>query len=426
MDSKAGKYKVADLGLAKDGMRLIEWAESRMPVMMALREKYGRTKPLKGYRIAGCLHVTKETAVLVKTLVAAGAQVSWSGCNPLSTNDAVAAALAAQGISIYAWHGMNVKEFYWCIERTLDFNPNLTLDDGADLIFTIHKRHPDMAEKYVIGGTEETTTGVHRLRAMAADGALRYPVIAVNDAETKWDFDNVYGTGQSTLDGVLRATSILLAGKKVVVAGFGHCGRGVAMRAKGLGSDVIVTEVKPTAALKATLEGYRVMKMDDAAKVGDLFITATGVKDVIVKRHFQSMKDGAVVCNTGHYDCEINIPDLAAVSKSKREIRANNEEYVTKDGRRIYLLAQGRLVNLAAAEGHPSEVMDMSFANQFMSQLRLAELHRKGIRLEDTVHDIPARQDQDIARVKLGTMAVRIDRLTPEQEQYMNDYAAGT
>jgi adenosylhomocysteinase len=426
MDSKAGKYKVADLGLANDGRRLVEWAESRMPVMMALREKYSRTKPLKGYRIAGCLHVTKETAVLVKTLVAAGAQVSWSGCNPLSTNDAVAAALAAQGISIYAWHGMNVKEFYWCIERTLDFNPNLTLDDGADLIFTIHKKHRDMAETYVIGGTEETTTGVHRLRAMAAAGALRYPVIAVNDAETKWDFDNVYGTGQSTLDGVLRATSILLAGKRVVVAGFGHCGRGVAMRAKGLGADVIVTEVKPTAALKATLEGFRVMKMDDAAKIGDLFITATGVKDVIIKRHFQSMKNGAVVCNTGHYDCEINIPDLAAVSKSKRVIRANNEEYVTKDGRRIYLLAQGRLVNLAAAEGHPSEVMDMSFANQFMSQLRLAELHKKGVRLENTVHDIPSTQDQDIARVKLGTMGMRIDRLTPEQEQYMNDYAAGT
>ncbi len=426
MDSKAGKYKVADLGLANDGRRLVEWAESRMPVMMALREKYSRTKPLKGYRIAGCLHVTKETAVLVKTLVAAGAQVSWSGCNPLSTNDAVAAALAAEGISIYAWHGMNVKEFYWCIERTLDFNPNLTLDDGADLIFTIHKKHRDMAETYVIGGTEETTTGVHRLRAMAAAGALRYPVIAVNDAETKWDFDNVYGTGQSTLDGVLRATSILLAGKRVVVAGFGHCGRGVAMRAKGLGADVIVTEVKPTAALKATLEGFRVMKMDDAAKIGDLFITATGVKDVIIKRHFQSMKNGAVVCNTGHYDCEINIPDLAAVSKSKRVIRPNNEEYVTKDGRRIYLLAQGRLVNLAAAEGHPSEVMDMSFANQFMSQLRLAELHKKGVRLENTVHDIPSTQDQDIARVKLGTMGMRIDRLTPEQEQYMNDYAAGT
>ena len=364
--------------------------------------------------------------MLIKTLVAAGAEVSWSGCNPLSTNDAVAAALAAEGVSIFAWHGMNVKEFYWCIDQTLKFHPNLTLDDGADLIFTIHKDHPEFAEKFVIGGTEETTTGVHRLRSMAADGALKYPVIAVNDAETKWDFDNVYGTGQSTLDGILRATSVLLAGKNVVVAGFGHCGKGVAMRAKGLGANVIVTEVKPTAALKATLEGFRVMKMDDAAKVGDIFVTATGVKDVIVKRHFQSMKDGAIVSNTGHYDCEINIPDLASVSKSKREIRDNNEEYLKKDGRRVYLLAQGRLVNLAAAEGHPSEVMDMSFANQFMSQLRLAELHRKGVRLENTVHDIPVEQDQQIARVKLSTMGIKIDTLTPEQIKYNEDYSAGT
>jgi adenosylhomocysteinase len=426
MDQKAGKYKVRDMKLAAEGKRLIEWAESRMPVLMALQEKYKVTKPFKGYRIAGCLHVTKETAVLVKTLVAAGADVSWSGCNPLSTNDAVAAALAAEGVSIFAWHGMNVKEFYWCIDQTLKFHPNLTLDDGADLIFTIHKDHPEFAEKFVIGGTEETTTGVHRLRAMAADGALKYPVIAVNDAETKWDFDNVYGTGQSTLDGILRATSVLLAGKNVVVAGYGHCGKGVAARAKGLGANVIVTEVKPTAALKATLEGMRVMKMDDAAKVGDIFVTATGVKDVIVKRHFQSMKDGAIVSNTGHYDCEINIPDLASVSKGKREIRANNEEYIKKDGNRVYLLAQGRLVNLAAAEGHPSEVMDMSFANQFMSQLRIAELHRKGVRLENAVHDIPVEQDQQIARVKLGTMGIKIDTLTPEQKKYQDDYSAGT
>ncbi|HSQ74764.1 MAG TPA: adenosylhomocysteinase [Bacteroidota bacterium] len=426
MDQKAGKFKVRDLKSAKEGDRLIEWAESRMPVLMALKNKYSKTKPFKGYRIAGCLHVTKETAVLVKTFVAAGADVSWSGCNPLSTNDAVAASLAARGVSIYAWHGMNVKEFYWCIEQTLKFHPNLTLDDGADLIFTIHKSHPEFAQKFVIGGTEETTTGVHRLRAMAAQGALRYPVIAVNDAETKWDFDNVYGTGQSTLDGILRATSVLLAGKNFVVAGFGHCGRGVAQRAKGLGANVILTEVKPTAALKATLEGFRVMKMDQAAKVGDIFVTATGVKDVIVKRHFQSMKDGAIVANTGHYDCEINIPDLTAVTKGKREIRDNNEEYIKKDGRRIYLLAQGRLVNLAAAEGHPSEVMDMSFANQFMSQLRLAELHKKGIRLENAVHDIPEAQDQEIARVKLSTQGIRIDTLTPDQIKYNEDYSAGT
>ena len=426
MDHKEGKYKVADLGLSAEGEKLIEWAESRMPVLMALREKYSRSKPFKGYKIAGCLHVTKETAVLVKTFVAAGAQVSWSGCNPLSTNDAAAAALATQGISIFAWHGMSVDEFYWCIEETLKFRPNLTLDDGADLIFTIHKKHPELAERDVIGGTEETTTGVHRLRAMAADGALRYPVIAVNDAETKWDFDNVYGTGQSTLDGILRATSILFAGKNVVVAGFGHCGRGVAQRAKGLGANVIVTEVKPTAALKATLEGFRVMPMDEAARVGDLFITATGVKDVIVKRHFSVMKNGAVVCNTGHYDCEVNLKDLGKLARSKREVRDNNEEYVLKNGRKIYVLAQGRLVNLAAAEGHPSEVMDMSFANQFMSQLRIVELDRKGKRLEKKVHDISAEQDQEIALVKLGTMGLKIDRLSSDQEKYVNDYSSGT
>ena len=426
MNNTSGKFKVADLALAAEGDRLIEWAESRMPVLMTLRAKYAKSKPFRGYRIAGCLHVTKETAVLVRTFVEAGAEVSWSGCNPLSTNDAVAASLAKQGTSIFAWHGMDVKEFYWCIEETLKFHPNLTLDDGADLIFTIHNKHPEFAEKYVIGGTEETTTGVHRLRAMAADSALRYPVIAVNDAETKWDFDNVYGTGQSTLDGVLRATSVLLAGKNLVVAGFGHCGKGVAMRAKGLGANVIVTEVKPTAALKATLEGFRVMKMDDAAKVGDLFITATGVKDVIVDRHFKSMKDGAIVCNTGHYDCEINLVQLARLTKKKREIRMNNEEYTMKDGRRLYVLAQGRLVNLAAAEGHPSEVMDMSFANQFMSQLRLVELHRKGVRLENAVHDIPPAQDQEIATVKLSTQGIKIDTLTAEQVTYMDDYSAGT
>jgi adenosylhomocysteinase len=426
MDYKAGKYKVRNLQLAPEGDRLIDWAESRMPVLMALRKKYSASKPLKGYRIAGCLHVTKETAVLVKTLVAAGAEVSWSGCNPLSTNDAVAASLAKQGISIFAWHGMNVKEFYWCIEQTLKFKPNLTLDDGADLIFTIHKNHPEFAEKYVIGGTEETTTGVHRLRAMAADGALKYPVIAVNDAETKWDFDNVYGTGQSTLDGVLRATSVLLAGKNVVIAGYGHCGKGVAMRAKGLGANVIVTEVKPTAALKATLDGMRVMKMDEAAKIGDLFITATGVKDVIVRRHFEKMKDGAIVCNTGHYDCEVNLVDLAKMTRSKRLIRDNNEEYTLKNGKRIYVLAQGRLVNLAAAEGHPSEVMDMSFANQFLSQIRLATAHKKGHRLPNGVHEIPVEQDQEIAAVKLKTMGYSIDKLTPAQRKYMEDYSAGT
>jgi len=426
MDEVAGLYKVRDLSLADEGRLKISWAESRMPVLMALKEKYKKTKPFKGYRIAGCLHVTKETAVLVRTFVEAGAQVSWSGCNPLSTQDAIAAALAADGTSIYAWHGMDTQEFYWCIEQTLRFQPNLTLDDGADLIFTIHNKFAEMANGGVLGGTEETTTGVQRLRAMAKDGALKYPVIAVNDAETKWDFDNVYGTGQSTLDGVLRATSVLLAGKNIVVAGYGHCGRGVASRAKGLGANVIVTEVKPTAALKATLEGFRVMPMEEAAKVGDIFITATGVKDVIVNKHFESMKDGAIVCNTGHYDCEININHLKHLSSGMRQIRTNNEEFTLKNGRRVYLLAQGRLVNLAAAEGHPSEVMDMSFANQFMSQLRLVELHKKGQRLENTVHDIPVEQDQEIAEVKLRTMGISVDTLTPEQERYINDYSAGT
>jgi len=415
-------YKVADLNLAEAGRKLIDWAESRMPVLMALRERNARTKPLQGMRIAGCLHVTKETAVLVRTLRAAGAEVSWSGCNPLSTNDAVAAALAAEGTSIYAWHGMNVEEFYWCIERTLDFKPTLTLDDGADLIFTVHSKHPELASG-ILGGTEETTTGIHRLRAMAADGKLLYPVIAVNDAETKWDFDNVYGTGQSTLDGILRATSVLLAGKTIVVAGYGHCGKGVAMRAKGMGATVIVTEVKPTAALKATLEGMRVLPMDEAAKVGDIFVTATGMKDVIVGRHFDVMKPGAIVCNTGHYDVEIRIGDLEERSTGKRRIRDNCEEYTLKDGRRIYLLAQGRLVNLAAAEGHPSEVMDMSFANQFLSLVRLV---REGRNMQRRVYDITQEQDQEVARLKLETMGIRIDTLTPEQVAYATDYSAGT
>ncbi len=426
MDAQEGIYKVADLKLAGEGDRRIEWAESRMPVLMALRARYRKARPFAGYRIAGCLHVTKETAVLVRTFVDAGAEVSWSGCNPLSTNDAVAASLARQGISIFAWHGMNVKDFYWCIEETLKFHPNLTLDDGADLIFTIHNKHPEFAETFVVGGTEETTTGVHRLRAMAAAGALKYPVIAVNDAETKWDFDNVYGTGQSTIDGILRATSVLFAGKNVVIAGYGHCGRGVAMRAKGLGASVIVTEVKPTAALKATLEGFRVMPMDEAAAIGDIFVTATGVKDIIVKRHFRAMKDGAIVCNTGHYDCEVSLGDLASLMKSKREIRPNNEEVLLKNGRRIFLLAQGRLVNLAAAEGHPSEVMDMSFANQFLSQLRLVKLHKRGKRLDNGVHDIPQEQDQEIALVKLQTQGLTIDSLTAEQQKYVTDYSAGT
>jgi adenosylhomocysteinase len=415
-------FKVADLKLADKGKLRIEWAESRMPVLMALREKYKESKPLKGHRIAGCLHVTKETAVLIRTLRAAGAEISWSGCNPLSTQDDVAAALAAEGTSIYAWHGLSKEEFYWCIDQTIQFKPTLTLDDGADLIFTVHAKHPELA-RTIVGGTEETTTGVQRLRAMAADGKMQYPVIAINDSETKWDFDNVYGTGQSSLDGILRASSVLLAGKTFVVAGFGHCGRGVAMRARGMGANVVCTEIKPTAALKATLEGFRVMPMDEAAKIGDIFITATGMKDIIVGRHFDSMKDGALVCNTGHYDCEINLGDLEARAKGKREIRKDNEEYVMKDGRRVYVLGQGRLINLAAAEGHPSEVMDMSFANQFQGMLKLA---REGKTLEKKVYELPPELDQEIAATKLATMGLQIDALSAEQAAYANDYSAGT
>jgi adenosylhomocysteinase len=414
--------KVADPNLAESGRKKIAWAESRMPVLMALRERYATEKPFRGARIAGCLHVTKETAVLVRTLRAAGAEVSWSGCNPLSTQDDVAAALGGEETSIFAWHGMNTAEFYWCIERTLDFKPTLTLDDGADLIFTVHSKHPELATT-IVGGTEETTTGVHRLRAMAADGKLLYPVIAVNDAETKWDFDNVYGTGQSSLDGILRATSVLLAGKNFVVAGYGHCGRGVAMRAKGMGCNVIVTEVRPTAALRATLEGCRVMTMDQAAREGDIFITATGMKDILVERHFASMKDGAILCNTGHYDCEINLDQLARMAPKTWEIRANNDVFEMKDGRKIFVLAKGRLVNLAAAEGHPSEVMDMSFANQFLALLRL---HREGKSMKPQVYDIDPAQDQDIAKLKLGTMGIAIDALSAEQAKYATDYSAGT
>ncbi len=410
------------MSLAEAGRMKIEWAESKMPVMMTLREKYSKTKPLKGQRIAGCLHVTKETAVLVETLRDAGAEVSWSGCNPLSTQDEIAAALAKSGISIYAWHGMNVEEFYWCIDRTLDFKPTLTLDDGADLIMAMHTKHKNLIPE-LLGGTEETTTGVNRLRAMANAGELKYPVIAVNDAETKWDFDNVYGTGQSSIDGILRATSVLIAGKTFVVGGYGHCGKGCAIRAAGLGANVIATEVKPTQALKATLEGFRVMEMDEASAVGDIFITATGMKDILVKRHFEKMKDGAIICNTGHYDCEINIEDLESLTKSKRTVRDNCEEYTLNNGRKIFLLAQGRLVNLAAAEGHPSEVMDMSFANQFLSQLRII---READKLENKVYDIPEDQDQDIANVKLSTMGIAIDSLSEDQIAYASDYLAGT
>ncbi|MCY4172083.1 MAG: adenosylhomocysteinase [Bacteroidetes bacterium] len=425
MDHIKGKYKVRDLKLADKGRMRIEWAESRMPVLMRLRKQYAESKPFKGFKITGCLHVTKETAVLIETLAICGAEVSWSGCNPLSTNDEVAAALALGGIEIYAWYGQNVEEFYWSIDRTIDKAPDTTLDDGADLIFTIHKRFPHLSD-HIIGGSEETTTGVQRLRAMADDGKLLYPVYAVNDTETKWDFDNVYGTGQSTLDGILRASSVLLAGKNLVVAGYGHCGRGVAIRARGMGSNVIVTEVRPAAALKATLDGMRVMPMEEAARVGDVFVTATGMKDVIRGHHFELMKDDAIVCNTGHYDVELNLKELAEIATHQREIRADNREYTRQDGTKIYVLADGRLVNLAAAEGHPSEVMDMSFANQFMTHLHLIQSKKNGETLPRSVIDLPASVDEEIARLKLETMGLRIDTLTPEQQAYAIDYSAGT
>jgi adenosylhomocysteinase len=414
--------KVANPVLAEQGRLKIEWAESRMPVMMELRRLYSESQPLKGMRIAGCLHVTKETAVLIKALRAAGAEVAWSGCNPLSTQDEIAAALAAEGLEIFAWHGMNRDEFYWAIEETLKIKPTITLDDGADLIFTVHNKHPEMAPG-IIGGTEETTTGVHRLRAMAADGKMLYPVIAVNDAETKWDFDNIYGTGQSSLDGILRATSVLLAGKNFVVSGYGHCGKGVAMRARGMGANVIITEVQPIQALKARMDGFAVMTMYEASAVGDIFITATGMKDIITKDHFLRMKDGAIVCNTGHYNCEINIDDLELLSTGKRTVRKDNEEYKLVTGKRIYLLAQGRLVNLAAAEGHPSEVMDMSFANQFLSLINLAQ---NGRNFKPVVYDIPKSQDERVAAIKLRTMGIEIDALSAEQEKYKTAYAEGT
>jgi len=421
MDEGEG-YRVADLSLADEGALRVDWARSRMPVLAALRAQAEKDLPLAGMTVAGCLHVTKETAVLIETIEAAGAKVSWSGCNPLSTQDDVAAWLAREGYSIYAWHGQSVEDFYWCIDRTIEAEPTLTLDDGADLIVRVHGEMSDYADG-VIGGTEETTTGVHRLRAMGAAGDLRYPVMAINDAITKWDFDNVYGTGQSTLDGIIRATSVLVAGKTFVVAGYGHCGRGLAMRARGMGANVVITEVDALPALRAVMDGFRVMPMDEAAAEGDIFCTATGMKDVIVGRHFEVMKDGAIISNTGHYDCEINLEALESQSTSVRTIRESNEEFTLADGRCIHLLARGRLVNLAAAEGHPSEVMDMSFANQFLG---LCHLAANGADMDPVVHDITIEQDRELAATKLATLGFSIDALTPEQIAYHDDYNAGT
>ncbi len=414
--------KIKDAGLAKQGKLRIEWAESRMPVLMKLRRDHSESKPLRGMRIAGCLHITTETAVLVRTLKAAGAQTVWSGCNPLSTQDDVAAALADEGIDIFGWRGLSKDEYYWCIEKVIETKPNMTLDDGADLVFTLHDSHKDQL-KNVVGGTEETTTGVHRLRALAQEGKLRYPIIGVNDAETKWDFDNVYGTGQSSIDGIIRSTNVLVAGKNFVVGGYGHCGKGLAMRAKGLGANVIVTEVEPVNALKAAMEGFRVMPMMEAAKVGDIFITATGCSDVITGKQMNLMKDGAILCNTGHFNVEVSVTDLEQLAKDKREIRPNNMEYTLANGRRLYLLAEGRLVNLGAAEGHPSEVMDMSFADQFLSLVYLA---KEGKTMKPGVYDFPKELDREVARIKLQSMGMEIDQLTPEQNRYVRGYGPGT
>ena len=415
-------YKIKDIGLAREGKLKVEWAEGRMPVLNFLKEKYNGEKPLKGMRIAGCIHVTKETAVLARALVSVGAEVSWSGCNPLSTQDDVAAYLVKEGLSVYAWHGLSRDDFYGCIRKTLEIKPTLTLDDGADLVFTIHKEHPEILSG-VMGGTEETTTGVNRLRSMAVARELKYPIIAVNDSITKWDFDNVYGTGQSSIDGILRGSSVLIAGKVFVVAGYGHCGRGVAMRAKGMGARVIVTEVLPTAALKASLEGFEVMRMDEAASEGDIFMTTTGVENVIVRKHFEEMKDGAIVCNTGHYDCEINMEELREVAEEEKEMRENNKRYRLRNQRHIYVLADGRLVNLAAAEGHPSEVMDMSFANQFLALIRLS---KEGQDMDNEVYTLSQETDEEVARLKLKSMGIIIDELTSEQEVYLKNYSLGT
>lgn len=414
------EFRIKDPALAKEGKNRIDWAEAHMPVLVALRQKYEKTKPLKEIRVAGCLHVTKETGVLVRTLKAAGAELSWCGCNPLSTQDDVAASLAQdEGISIFASRGVTQQEYYDDIRSAMMIEPHVTIDDGADLTVEMHKKNSNSIK----GGTEETTTGVIRLRAMQKAGKLMYPIIAVNDAETKHDFDNIYGTGQSALDGIIRATNILFAGKNVVVAGYGHVGKGISRRAAGLGANVIVTEVDPIAALKAKMDGYAVTKMEKAAEIGDVFITTTGCKDVIIDKDIAKMKDGAILANAGHFNVEISIPDIEKQTVHQNKINENIIQYVLKNGSRIYLLGEGRLVNLAAAEGHPSEVMDMSFANQFLSVIKLA---KQGDTMKPLVYDIDRSQDQDIALAKLQSMNIEIDSLTPPQKVYLEGFNEGT
>jgi len=413
-------FKVKDAALASAGAKKIEWASENMPMLRLVRERFAKEKPLKGMRIACCLHVTKETGVLMQTLLAGGAEVSLCGSNPLSTQDDVAASIVKMGVRVFAWRGVNNEEYYWCVNQVLDAKPQITIDDGADLISTIHSSRKELLAG-IIAGQEETTTGVIRLRAMAKDGALKYPVIAVNDTPTKRLFDNRYGTGQSTLDGIIRATNILLAGKNFVIAGYGWCGRGLALRARGMGANVIITEIDAVKAIEAHMDGFRVMKMDDAASEGDVFVTATGCKDVITKKHFEKMKSGAIVANTGHFDVEVNVRDLENVGK-KRELLPNLSEFTLANGRKIFLLAEGRLVNLAAAEGHPSEVMDQSFADQALC----AEYLAKKPALENQVHEVPAEIDLQVAQLKLKSLGVSIDTLTQEQAKYLASWQEGT
>lgn len=414
-------FKVKDQSLAPQGNLLIEWASMHMPVLNQIKHRFEKEKPLKGITLGACLHVTSETGVLVETLTAGGAEVALCGSNPLSTQDEVAAALAEKGTNVYAWRGETTEEYYWCVNKVIDQNPIITLDDGADLVGIIHKERTEALDN-VKGGTEETTTGVIRLRAMEKAGALKYPIIAVNDAYTKYLFDNRYGTGQSTLDGIVRATNILLAGKNFVVCGYGWCGRGLALRARGMGANVIVTEVNPVKALEAVMDGFRVTPIDKASTIGDIFVTTTGDIHIIRKEHMLKMKDGAILANSGHFNVEINIPDLESMSSSKRIIRPNLEEYCLQDGRKLYLLAEGRLVNLAAAEGHPSEVMDMSFANQALS---VEHLIKRG-KMEPKVYSVPKEIDEFVASLKLKAMNVAIDELTEEQKKYIASWEAGT
>jgi adenosylhomocysteinase len=417
------EHDVKNLNLATGGRYRIEWAEQEMPVLRLIRERFEKEKPLKGIRMSACLHVTTETANLARTLQLGGADLVVCASNPLSTQDDVAAALVSvYEIPVYAIKGEDNKTYYDHIKAALDHQPQMTMDDGADLVSTMHKERTDLIPG-VIGGTEETTTGVIRLRAMAQDGALKFPILAVNDADTKHLFDNRYGTGQSTLDGVIRATNVLIAGKTLVVAGYGWCSRGIAMRAQGHGANVIVTEVNPLRALEAVMDGYRVMPMERAAREGDIFITATGDISVIDEEDFAVMKDGAIVCNSGHFNVEVNIPALEKMSTGKKRVREFVEQFTLKDGRRIHLLADGRLVNLSAAEGHPSAVMDLSFANQALGAEWMA---RNGSSLEKRVYPIPEEIDKEIARLKLHAMGVQIDVLTPEQAKYLASWEEGT